>query len=188
MNSLPKNISVACNPIRHKNQSRHKNQRSDRNHSRCRFTLSQAAGGIQRSWLGWRFSFFSARMSVSATSMRPFVPSYYTPLRQRFKMRSRRRPYACRCSRIPCDVPFSTCDALFLTCDGQSQAIAVVSHCDTPLSQPNRKFIAGITPGRRTFCDEGATATCDGAKPRKRVCVFAGVAIAVAVYPWVGVS
>lgn len=182
MNPLPQNLSVACHPSRHKNQRSDRNPCSNRNHRRCRFPLSHATGGIGRIWLGSQFSFFSARMSVWATRLRSFVPASYTPRRQRFKMRSRRRPYACRRSRIHCDAPFSTCD-------GQAQAIAVVSQCDTPLSQLNRKFIAGITRGRRTFCDDGATATCDGPKPRKWVGVFAGVAIAVAVYPmWVGVS
>ena len=187
MNPLPQNLSVACNPSKHKNQSidrnhrNYRNHRNHRNHSMCRFPLSHAAGGTQRIWLGSRFSFFSARMFAWATSIRPFAPSY-TPLRQRFKRSSRRRPCACRRSRIPCD-------ALFSTCDGQAQAIAVVSHCDTPLSQPKRKFSARLTRGRRTFCDDGATATCAGPKPRKGVCVFAGVAIAVAVYPiWVWVS
>jgi hypothetical protein len=128
MNPLPKNLSVACN------QSRHKNQRSDRNQSRCRFTLRHAAGGIERIWLGSRCSFFSARMPVWTTRIRSFVPSSYTPLMQNFKMSSRRRPYACRCSRILCDAPFSTCD-------GQLQAIVVVSHYDTP----PRSLSAGLS-------------------------------------------
>jgi hypothetical protein len=184
MNPLPQKLSVARNQSRHKNQSsdrNHRNYRNYRNYSMCRFPLSHAAGGIQRIWLGSRFSFFSACMPAWTTKMRSFVPSY-TPLRQSFKRSSRHRRYACHRSRIPCD-------ALLSTCDGQAQAIAVVSHCDTPLAQPNRKFSARLTRGRRPFCDDGATATCDGPKPRKRVCVFAGVAIAVAVYPmWVGVS